>query len=77
MTREKALEALRVYCEWQYDTTMELWSAHSREGYMDIAMRGLQKLDDKTLSAIGKDAVKRMQNPVGMLVQQLREMQSA
>jgi hypothetical protein len=77
MTKTQALEALKVYSEWTYDTTMELWPKCTKDKYIDIIMEGLNKLDDSVLIQIGEDAKRRMENPVGMLVNQLREMQNA
>ncbi len=77
MTREKALEALKVYGEWTYDTTIELWPKYNKDNYIEILMEGLNKLEDAVLIRIGEDAMRRMENPVGMLVNQLREMQRA
>lgn len=77
MTRTQALEALRVYSEWTYDTTMELWAKSTKDNYIEVIMQGLNKLDDSVIIHIGKDAMRRMENPVGMLVEQLREMQRA
>lgn len=77
MTREQALEALRVYCGWKYDTTIELWPQYSREQYLQISMYGLSSLDEELIIKLGTDCKKYMENPVGMLVAQLREMQNA
>jgi hypothetical protein len=77
MTREKALEALRVYCGWKYDTTIELWPQYSREQYLLISMNGIDRLDEELIIKLGTDCAKYMENPVGMLVAQLREMQNA
>lgn len=77
MTREKALEALRVYCGWKYDTSIELWPTYSRDEYLRIAMDGLNTLDEELIIKLGMDSLKQMENPVGMLLNQLREMQNA
>ena len=77
MTKEQALDALRVYCEWTYDTTIELWPQYSREQYMQISMHGLNKLNEDLIIKLGTECVEYMQNPVGMLVKQLRELQNA
>ena len=77
MTKEQALDALRVYCEWTYDTTIELWPQYSKQEYLRIAMHGLNKLDEELIITLGVDVKKRMENPVGMLVKQLRELQNA
>jgi hypothetical protein len=77
MTRTQALEALKVYGEWTYDTTIELWPKCTKDKYIEVLMEGLNKLEDAVLIRIGEDAMRRMENPVGMLVNQLREMQRA
>jgi hypothetical protein len=77
MTRQQALEALRVYCEWKYDTTIELWPAYTKERYLAISMGGINSLDEALIIKLGTDCAKYMENPVGMLVNQLREMQNA
>jgi len=75
MTREQSLEALRVYVQWKYDTDILLWAQYSPEEYVETCMTGFNNLKDEDILRLGAHASEKMQNPVGMLVEQLRAAQ--
>jgi hypothetical protein len=72
MTRTQALDAIRTYVLWKYDTDILLWAQFSQEEYVDTAMAGFNNLKDEVILKLGADAAEKMQNPVGMLVNKLR-----
>jgi hypothetical protein len=76
MTREQALDAIKVYAAWQYDTDINAWSVTSRDQYVDRYMQSVEQLCDTYVIGIGEVAMNAMLNPVGDLVKQLRTLQA-
>jgi hypothetical protein len=76
MTKEQAIEAIRVYAGWQYDTDINVWSFASRDAYIERYIDSCKNLPDNYLIPIGQMALDAMQNPVGTLVNQLRTLQA-
>lgn len=72
MTREQALDAIKTYVLWMYDTDILLWAQYSQEDYVNEAMSGFNNLKDEDILRFGAHAAEKMQNPVGMLVNKLR-----
>lgn len=72
MTRTQALDAIKTYVLWRYDTDILLWAQYSQEDYVNLAMSGFNNLKDEDILMFGAHAAEKMQNPVGMLVEQLR-----
>lgn len=72
MTRDEALDAIKTFVLWRYDTDILLWAQFSQEEYVNTAMAGFNNLKDEEILKFGAHAAEKMQNPVGMLVEKLR-----